>query len=103
MKQRKNRGHHILAGAALILLCLRCEPVTTPITTAEVLQSPQEVDIANQTVSKVQSRLIQIDARIPDDAQVKGYVDQALAELIAGKAVSTPKTRPYGCGVKYAN
>jgi peroxiredoxin len=36
-----------------------------------------------------------------DDAV--NYVDKALAELIAGKAVSTPKTRPYGCSVKYAN
>ncbi|UCF42403.1 MAG: thioredoxin family protein [Planctomycetota bacterium] len=30
------------------------------------------------------------------------YVDKALAELTAGKAVSTPKTKPYGCSVKYA-
>jgi len=30
------------------------------------------------------------------------YVDQALTELLAGKAVSVPKTEPYGCSVKYA-
>jgi len=30
------------------------------------------------------------------------YVDKALAELIEGKEVSTPKTQPYGCTVKYA-
>ena len=30
------------------------------------------------------------------------YVDQALTELLAGKAVSVPKTKPYGCSVKYA-
>jgi len=30
------------------------------------------------------------------------YVDKALAELTQGKAVSTPKTKPYGCTVKYA-
>ena len=30
------------------------------------------------------------------------YVDKALTELIAGKQVSTPKTKPYGCSVKYA-
>jgi len=30
------------------------------------------------------------------------YVDQALGELLAGKAVSVPKTKPYGCSVKYA-
>ena len=31
------------------------------------------------------------------------YVDQALTELLAGKAVSVAKTSPYGCTVKYAN
>lgn len=31
------------------------------------------------------------------------YVDQALTELTAGKPVSVPQTRPYGCGVHYAN
>jgi peroxiredoxin len=30
------------------------------------------------------------------------YVDKALVELTAGKAVSIPKTKPYGCSVKYA-
>lgn len=30
-------------------------------------------------------------------------VAQALAELAAGKAVSVPVSRPYGCSVKYAN
>jgi peroxiredoxin len=30
------------------------------------------------------------------------YVDKALAELTADKAISTPKTKPYGCSVKYA-
>lgn len=29
------------------------------------------------------------------------YVAAALDELIAGKAVSTPRTNPYGCSVKY--
>ena len=33
---------------------------------------------------------------------VVNYVDQALAELTADKAVSTKKTAPYGCSVKYA-
>jgi len=31
------------------------------------------------------------------------YVDKALTELIGGRAVSTPNTKPYGCSVKYAN
>ncbi len=31
------------------------------------------------------------------------YVDKALAELTAGKEVSTANTEPYGCSVKYAD
>lgn len=31
------------------------------------------------------------------------YIDQALEELRAGKAVSVPKTQSFGCGVKYGN
>jgi len=30
------------------------------------------------------------------------YVEKALGELTSGKEVSIPKTRPYGCTVKYA-
>ena len=30
------------------------------------------------------------------------YVEKALAEILAGKPVSVPRTRPYGCSVKYA-
>ena len=33
---------------------------------------------------------------------VINYVDKALAELIAGEEIGTPKTKPYGCTVKYA-
>lgn len=48
---------------------------------------------------------------IDDDNSVRGdkgdaaknYVKQALDELLAGKAVSTNQTKPYGCSVKYAN
>ncbi len=29
------------------------------------------------------------------------YVDKALSEVLAGKTVSTPATKPYGCNVKY--
>ena len=38
----------------------------------------------------------------PKKKDVVNYVDNALAELTAGKAVSTAKTKPYGCTVKYA-
>jgi peroxiredoxin len=34
---------------------------------------------------------------------VINYVDKALTELASGKPVSTAKTEPYGCSVKYAN
>ncbi len=33
--------------------------------------------------------------------QSKNYVRAALAELAAGRSVSQPNTRPYGCSVKY--
>lgn len=43
---------------------------------------------------------------IDDDRRLAGkptvnYVEQALAELTAGKPVSLPATEPYGCSVKY--
>jgi peroxiredoxin len=31
------------------------------------------------------------------------YVQQALDEILSGKPVSTPQTKPYGCSVKYAS
>lgn len=34
-------------------------------------------------------------------AERTNYVAQALDEVLAGKAVTTPETRPYGCSVKY--
>jgi len=46
------------------------------------------------------------DQPTPDPASVAGatnYVSQALAEALAGKPVSVPTSRPYGCSVKYAN
>lgn len=36
-----------------------------------------------------------------DIATSKNYVQQALEEAMAGKAVSVASTRPYGCAVKY--
>jgi len=46
------------------------------------------------------------DQPSPDPASLPGatnYVAQALAEAMAGKAVSVPTSRPYGCSVKYAD
>jgi hypothetical protein len=37
-----------------------------------------------------------------DIARATNYVKQALAELHAGRAVSVPQSRPYGCSIKYA-
>ena len=31
------------------------------------------------------------------------YVNQALSQILAGKPVSVPQTKPYGCTVKYAS
>jgi hypothetical protein len=46
------------------------------------------------------------DRPTPDPASLAGarnYVSQALAEGLAGKPVSLPTSRPYGCSVKYAD
>lgn len=40
--------------------------------------------------------------RVADIANATNHVKVALAELLAGKPVSTPVTRPYGCSVKYS-
>jgi peroxiredoxin len=37
-----------------------------------------------------------------DIAKSENYVAKALDEVLAGKSVSTPQTKPYGCSVKYA-
>ncbi len=45
------------------------------------------------------------DQPTPDPSSVAGaknYVAQALTEAMAGRAVSMPTSRPYGCSVKYA-
>ncbi len=40
-------------------------------------------------------------ARVEDLQRATQLVDQALTELFAGKPVSVPTSRPYGCSVKY--
>lgn len=42
-------------------------------------------------------------ARPADVKDARNFVDAALAELKAGKPVSTPATRAYGCTVKYSS
>ena len=36
-----------------------------------------------------------------DIAKATNYIDLALSEALAGKPVTTPETKPYGCSVKY--
>jgi hypothetical protein len=36
-----------------------------------------------------------------DIATATNYIRAALTDLAAGRPVSTPLTRPYGCSVKY--
>jgi peroxiredoxin len=46
------------------------------------------------------------DQPTPDPVSIEGatnYVSQALSEAMAGKPVSVPTSRPYGCSVKYAD
>lgn len=46
------------------------------------------------------------DKPSPDPADIatsKNYAISALTEAMAGKKVSVPTSRPYGCSVKYAN
>lgn len=38
-----------------------------------------------------------------DIARAENYVTAALADLRAGRAISKPSTKPYGCSVKYAD
>jgi len=46
------------------------------------------------------------DQSTPEPASVAGatnHVARALAEAMAGKPVSVPTSRPYGCSIKYSN
>lgn len=43
------------------------------------------------------------EGKSPEGGTLVRYVDAALADLAAGRAVATPHTKPYGCSVKYAS
>ena len=46
------------------------------------------------------------DKKSPDPADIadaKNYVQAAVAETLAGKPVSVPRTEAYGCSIKYGN
>jgi hypothetical protein len=40
---------------------------------------------------------------LADVATAKNYVAAALADVVAGRPVTTPTSAAYGCGVKYAD
>jgi len=60
-----------------------------------------DMRIIDKSGKVVYSGGIDDDPRGSNDKRVN-HVDKALDELVAGKKVSTPKTKPYGCSVKYA-
>jgi peroxiredoxin len=43
------------------------------------------------------------EGQSPEGGKLVNYVDAALEDLAANRAVKTPDTKPYGCSVKYAN
>jgi peroxiredoxin len=43
------------------------------------------------------------EGEAPTSGSLVNYVDAALEDLAAGRAVRTPVTKPYGCSVKYAS
>lgn len=43
------------------------------------------------------------EGKSAEGGKLINYIDAALGELAAGKAVSTPSSKPYGCGVKYGS
>ena len=38
-----------------------------------------------------------------DLSKAKNFVKEALEELVTGKSISSPVTKPYGCSIKYAS
>jgi peroxiredoxin len=43
------------------------------------------------------------EGRSPEGGTLVNYVAQALEDVVAGRAVRTPSTKPYGCSVKYGS
>jgi len=43
------------------------------------------------------------EGKSPSGGKLINYVDATLEDLAAGRAVRTPSTKAYGCGVKYAS
>jgi peroxiredoxin len=65
-------------------------------------QTTPHMFIINKDGKVVYQGAIDDDPRGSEDAAERtNYVAQALDQVLAGKAVSTPETTPYGCSVKY--
>lgn len=43
------------------------------------------------------------EGQSPEGGKLVNFVDAALADVAAGRAVQTPVTKPYGCSVKYGS
>lgn len=57
--------------------------------------NPEGVVIYDGAIDSIRS------TRSKDIPEAINYVKVAIAEAMAGKPVSTPKTKAYGCGIKY--
>jgi peroxiredoxin len=77
-------------------------------TTSSVAQQYGAKTTPHMYIIDKEGKLVYIGA-IDDDSSADGekgdkatnYVAKALDEVLAGKPVSTPETKPYGCNVKY--
>lgn len=64
--------------------------------------TPHMYIINEQGVLVYQGGIDDIPSTSPEDIpHAKNYVRAALADIEANRAVQTPETRPYGCGIKY--
>jgi peroxiredoxin len=77
-------------------------------TTSEVAQAYQSKNTPTMYVIDKEGKLVYMGAIDSDNsadqkkiAGATNYVAKALDEVLAGKPVSEPKTKAYGCGVKY--
>jgi peroxiredoxin len=66
-------------------------------------KSTPDMFIINTDGTIVYSGAIDNDPDGDKGADKVNYVKQALDEVLAGKSVSTPETKSYGCHVRYAN
>jgi hypothetical protein len=104
-----NQGHMDAAKAKEVLASLKAQPTAYLLDPKGVIgngygaKTTPHMYIVNAAGNLVYEGGID-DKPTPNPADINGarnHVLAALGELKAGKAVSVPKTRPYGCAVKY--